>query len=281
MSCDESSGAVDGAELVIRDPSDRQEVFVVLDRHDELMIVEEMQRRVLDVMLYDFPMDGSQVVDLSVQGVNECVRVMNATGKCHVTIDRTSLVVESMVEDVGNGPEPCYTATVYAVDDLSGYGQYGTFVQPKRIKLKKQVAARKRSQGRSVTDDDSIADPFSRQKAINKAQRNALRAMIPEHVRQTLIAQYKGDEKRIRVIKAGAGAELDAELPPPLTDDRALALKDEIRGLYDELREINRLALLPGRFNVMFRRVEHEHAGMEEFRDYLSGLAQHEKEKAV
>lgn len=259
-----------GTDLVVRDPRDRQEIIAVLDRHDEKLIVEELQRRSLQVMLYSFPLDGSNVTDLSYLGVNEAVRVMNNEAGQRITIDRDSLQVESVEEDLGNGPEPCFVATVYAVNERTGYGQWATATQPKRMRLKDASAVKRaESKGRFVDDDKRVADQFARQKAVNKAQRNALRVHIPEHVRQTLIAQYEGDSKRIQRIQIGAGAEALAELPPPLTDERADQQREQARGLYDQLREVDPIKLTPAAYHAYLARAEHDHDRLQEFIDYL------------
>lgn len=259
-----------GTDLVVRDATDRQEVVSVVDRHDEALIVEELQRRSLKVMLYSFPMDGSDVTDLSYLGVNEAVRVMNDSGKWQVTIDPDRLACESVTEDLGDGPEPCWQATVYAVNQMTGYGQFGTYTQPKRIKLKDAASVkRQQNKGRHVDDDKRMADKFARQKAVNKAQRNALRVHIPETMRQTVIAQYQGDPERIRRIEVGAGAEQLAKLPPPLTDERSDQQREQARAVFDEIRDVNPLWIAPAVFHAYLARAEHDHDRLDEFIAYL------------
>lgn len=269
--------APSGTDLVVRDTTDRAEILAVLDRHDEALIVEELQRRSLQVMLYSFPLDGKDVTDLSYLGVNEAVRVMNNEHAQRITVDRGSLTVESVEEDLGSGPEPCFVATVYAVNERTGYGQWATATQPKRLKLKDASKARHaRSKDRHVYEVAAgektlyyVADQFARQKAVNKAQRNALRVHIPEQVRQTMIAQFEGDAKRIKRIQVGAGAETLAELPPPLTDERAGELRDQARAVYDELREVNPILVTPASYHAYLARAEHSHDRLQEFIDYL------------
>lgn len=270
-----------GAELVISDPHDRVDVMATLDRHDEQLILQELQRRVIAVMLYKFPgEDGKEVVDLSYQGVNECIRVMNATGKVSIAIDPGSLTMESVFEDLGAGPEPCWVATVYALEKNTGYGQFGTFVQAKRMALKAATATRKKNKAKAdgkpihIDDDNRMANPFARQNALNKAQRNALRIMVPEGIRQTLIAQYINRPEAIRVIQAGAGAQAVAELPPPLTDERATAQLAEAKRLYDLLHAAHPLVILPAQFFIYQARNAHSHDGLDAFIEFLRGKCQ-------
>lgn len=234
-----------GLELVVSDPGDEQQVFVVLDRHDEEQIIEEFQRRALKVMLYDFTNKaGKRMLDLSYQGVNEGIRLMNATGKCRIHVVPGSLIIEEVTEDIGNGPERLVIATVYARDEVTGYGQYGTSTEPAHMKLK---------------SGGSKWDVFARTKALNKAQRNALKVMIPEAMRQTLIAMARKDETMLKQIRAGAGAAAIAELPPPLVDDEAKELRAKIEAAYRELRGVSKTAMLPAQYQHELSRAASSH----------------------
>lgn len=245
-------------ELVVADLRDEQQVFVVLDRHDEQQIIEEFQRRALRVMLYDFTKGGRRLIDLSYAGVKEAVRLMNATGKCRIAIDRDSLVVEEVTEDAGNGPEQFYVATVFAVDEVTGHGEFGTSSEPKLMRLRA---------GKTKWDI------FARTKAINKAQRNALGHHIPEAMRQTLIAQFKGDDAAVRRIQVGAGAEKMAELPAPLTDERARAQQARARELWTQVLDAApgglKVGVTPALFQTYLSRAEHSHERMDDLLAFL------------
>jgi hypothetical protein len=224
-------------------------------------------------MLYAFPLEGHQVVDLSYLGVNEAVRLMNNSGKWQITVDPASPVVDDVTEDLGDGPEPCYCATVYAVNKLTGYGQFGTYTQAKRLKLTdaNKIARRRSSAPDSIDEHDRIADKFSRQKAVNKAQRNSLRIHIPEELRQQIIAQYRGQPDAVERIQIGAGVQGLADLPAPLTDDRAIAQRETARALYDEIRKVDPAAVLPGQYHTYLSRAEHDHERLDDFVAYLNG----------
>jgi hypothetical protein len=234
-------------ELVVRD---RDDVFRVMDRADEEQILEELQGNLLKTMLYSFSQGGSNVTDLSYAGVMEAIRQLNAHGH-RIRIGRLEELTETVEDE-----ETYYKAVVYAEDERTGMGQFGLAKQPKHKKRKGGKTER---------------DPFAETIALNKAQRNALRPFVPEKWRQTLIAQYHGDTDRERKLKAGAGAEQLAELPPPLTDERAEALKAKARELYDELKQVSRQAVLPAQFHAYLTRAEHSHERLEEFIGYLCG----------
>jgi hypothetical protein len=262
----------DTAALVVRDPHDSDEVFRVLDAHDEQMILQEAQRRLLKASLYDFPQGGQRIVDLSYQGVNELVRLMNATGRCKIAVDPSSLTVETIVEDAGNGPEPFLVATVYARDAVTGYGQFGTSSEPQRLRLKKSTADKRRRNGERIPEDDTIFDVFARAKAVNKAQRNALKVFIPEEIRQTLIAQYAGDVSRVQRVQTEQEQKM-LELPPPLTDERALALSAKADEVYDRIRELGggrgKVEFPPGQYAAWKLQAVHSHELLEKLVDYV------------
>lgn len=251
-----------GGELVVQVP---EEVFTVLDRHDESQILEEMQRRVLEVSLYDFPQGGSRLIDLSYSGVREVVHLMNRTGKCRLRVMPGSLSVSEVVED----DEPHYVADVWAEDAVTGEAFLGTATEPKRMKITAATARKWKEKGKAVPEDRMVWDTFARTKAVNKAQRNALKQFIPEQIRQTLIAQYAKDPARIRVIEAGAGAAAEAALPPPLDTPEAEALRKRARAIFDEIKAADRLALLPGAFHQRLSRASSSLESLESFCEAL------------
>lgn len=259
-----------GADLVVSDPTDVNDVMTVLDKHDEAEIVREIQGRLSKRYLYDFPKDGSRLVDLSWPGVRECIREMNKRGT-RIKIVPGSAQFEDVTEDMGDGDEPCVQITVMAEDEATGETMLGTALEPKWMKVKPATAKRRREAGRSVTDDDKIPDQYARAKCLGKAQRNAYKLFIPETLRATIIAQYKGDAESLQKIRAGAGAEQLAELPPPLPadDERANELREKARALYAEIHEVNPTFLLPAQFHVFFTRAEHSHERLEDFVGFL------------
>ncbi len=261
-----------GADLVVSPGGD--DLWEVLDKHDEDAILEEFQRRALRVMLYDF--DGK--VDLSYQGVNEAVRLLNNTGKVRVRIKPE---VREIRREVIEGIE-YVVATVYAEDERTGYGQFGTSREPLWMKVKEATAAKAKRNGTPVRTDNvegtvvhRVFDVFAETKALNKAQRNALKTMIPERMRQALIAMVRHDDSALRVIQSGAGAGAVAELPPPLDDERARELNVRIRAAYDRIRAVSVTALLPGAFGAKVSRAQHSHDLLLALAEELEAQAKH------
>lgn len=254
-----------GGELVVRDPGDRHDAILTLDRHVENEILDEWQSRALKVMLYELPLDGGQQVDLSYQGVNEGIRLLNYMGGQRIRIRPDVLHVETETID----GEEYVVATVMAENEANGYAQFGTATEPRYMKLTPAKQKKYREKGKPVREDGTIFDLFARTKAINKAQRNALKTQIPEQMRQTMIAMFKNDPDRVKVLRVGAGAESAEELPPPLTDDRANELRDRARALYSEIKEHAPGGLAigypPAKFHNGLARSEWSHERLEEF----------------
>ena len=269
----------DASELVVSPGGD--DLWTVLDKHDEDAILEEFQRRALKVMLYEFPQSGApggKVIDLSYQGVNEAVRLLNNTGKCRIRIRPD---VKEIRREVIEGVE-YVVASVYAEDERTGYGQFGTSREPIWMKVNANVAKRAREKGEPVRTEDvegtkvsRVFDVFAETKALNKAQRNALKVMIPERMRQALIAMARHDDTALKTIQSGAGASAIAELPPPLDDEKAKELNVRIRAAYDRIRVVSVTALLPGAFGAKVARAQHSHDLLLALAEELEAQATH------
>jgi hypothetical protein len=207
------------AELVVRDPSDAHEVYVVLDAHDEAAIVRRAQESALKKWVYEFPQDGKMVRGLSIDGVQDVIQQMNWSGRTRIGVLEDTLKVESATADEGGGDEPYWIATIFARDDVTGMTLPGSSMEPQRMKRRNGA---------------KVFDRFARTKAISKAARNALAGFIPETLEQSIIAMYAKDPSRVERIQTEAEAKL-AELPPPLDDEEARALLARADAAYAEI----------------------------------------------
>jgi hypothetical protein len=111
-----------------------------------------------------------------------------------------------------------------------------------------------------------------RQKAIQKATRNALGSFIPEEIEQTVLAMFSKDPGRVERIQTEAEARV-ADLPPALTDDRAQQQIARCRQVYSEIRELGggrgKVELPPGQFHSNLTAVQHDHERLDDFIGYL------------
>lgn len=236
-------------------PANERDVYRVLSVHDELQILDEIQGRALDVMVYSFAdEDGQLTTGLSYKGVAEVVRTLNVRGFTRIRIAPTFAPKFELVRDE-KGAE-AWQATVYAENEFHGGGNFGTFVQPVLVTLE---------------NGQTVPNPFVRSIALSKAQRNAYEPLLPVELVEALKAQYIGQGRVKRIPQATPSG---AEVTPALTDDRAKEQIKRCEAIYDEIKQINRLAMVPGQFNRLIVQAQHDHdaldrtiATLEDFRD--------------
>lgn len=267
------------AELAVVDPSDRHEVMLSMDEHDVRMLLERAQTSALRKWVYELEgqrdRDGKPIRGLTIHAVQDLTQQMNWTGKCRIGVLPETLSVEQITQD----DQPYWSATIFARDEMTGAMLPGASMEPQRMRLKPQTAKRKREAGQRVPEDNTIFDPFSRWKAIQKATRNALAGFIPEQVEQTLIAMFGADPSRVERIRTEAEAAVE-ELPPPLDDDEAKGLLARSREVQDEIAAIGPQALVecpPGLVASYRLRSQHSH---EMLRDFIAWLERRRDELA-
>jgi hypothetical protein len=232
-------------DLVVRGQDD---IYRVMDRADEIQILDELQTRPIKEMVYSFsqPGGGGKVTDLSYAGVRECVRTLNRGHYTAIRIGAQPPIVDEVTEE----GESYYRVMVYAEDEATGAGQWGTAVEPKHIQKR---------------NGDRPWDKFALTKALNKAQRNAMKALLPVEFVESIKAIYLGDMDKVREIAAGPGAEALAELPPPDDSPEMKELMAQARTEYEALKKIDAAALLPARFNVLMTHAQHDQDRMRDF----------------
>jgi hypothetical protein len=256
------------AELAVVDPQDGHEVMLRMDEHDVRMLLERVQSSALRKWVYVLP-DGSK--GLTVHAVQDIVQTMNWMGRCRIGVLPETLTVERLMEDAGNGPEPFWSVTIFAQDEMTGARQSGASMEPMRMRLKPSTAEAKRKRGMKIPEDNAIFDVFSQTKAINKAERNAQAKFIPEQIEQTVIAMFEKDPTRVEMIKTEAQQAVE-ELPPPLDDEKARALLARSREVQDEIAAIGPQALVecpPGLVGSYRLRSQHSH---DMLRDFIAWL---------
>jgi hypothetical protein len=242
------------AELVVRDPSDEHEVYVVLDAHDEAAIVRRAQESALKKWVYEFPKDGKMLRGLSIDGVQDVIQQMNWSGRTRIGVLAETLTVESTSADEGGGDEPYWIATIFARDDVTGMTLPGSSMEPQRMKKR---------------NGDKVFDRFARTKAISKAARNALAGFIPETLEQSIIAMYAKDPSRVERIQTEAEARL-AEFPPPLDDEEARALLATAEAAYAEIVWPEaRVEFPPGTFAAWKLHAQHSHDRLRDLVSYV------------
>jgi hypothetical protein len=136
------------------------EAYELLDSRDEEQILAEIKGNIITEMFYSFPLDGRTVTGVSWVGTKEIARQYGGIDMEFVRVDET---------------EESYIAVMKATDTRRGTSLIGTASQPKTMQ----------------TRSGEKPDRFAYTKAVSKAQRNAIRAIIPERFLIEMYEQFK------------------------------------------------------------------------------------------
>lgn len=129
--------------------------YDVVDQVDDQAIVELMTGQTIQDYVYSFKQGGRTVEGLTLAGINEAA---NRRGGIQVE--------EINYEERDNS----WIATAKAIDTITGSSRFGAYEQPKMT--------------------GSRPDPFAFTKAIHKAQRNAIKQLIPVPVIREVLNFY-------------------------------------------------------------------------------------------
>jgi hypothetical protein len=140
---------------------DPQDVYQLMDQRDEAQIVAALEGRYLDDFVYEVDSGGDKVVGLSWIGIQEASRAYGGI-QCRILEERetkTHVIV-----------------TVEAKDMKTGSARVGR---------SRQALLRRLPSGKLQMD------PFGDVKAISKAQRNAIRQLLPQVLMKQWIDRYR------------------------------------------------------------------------------------------
>ena len=135
-------------------PVSETEVEVV-DQVDDRAIVEMMTGQTIQDYVYSFKQGNKVVEGLTLAGINEAANRRGGIQVKEITYKETDY---------------SWIATAEAIDTITGNSRYGAFEQPKLM--------------------GSRPDPFAFTKAIHKAQRNAIKQLIPVPVIREVLNFY-------------------------------------------------------------------------------------------
>lgn len=129
--------------------------YEVVDQVDDQAIVELMTGQTIQDYVYSFKQGGRLVEGLTLAGINEAANRRGGIQVEEVNYEET---------------ETSWIATVKAVDTITGSSRFGAYEQAKK--------------------NGSRLDPFAFTKAIHKAQRNAIKQLIPVPVIREVLNFY-------------------------------------------------------------------------------------------
>jgi len=136
--------------------------FREMDRRDEEQILAELEGKYLEEFVYQFHQGNRTVTGLSWAGIKEIAYRM---GNINVDLERFE------------ENETHFSIFVKATDSERGNTRLGVYSQPKTMKRR---------------DGSEEPDQFALQKALSKAQRNAMRALMPEQMLKVWISTFLG-----------------------------------------------------------------------------------------
>lgn len=129
--------------------------YEVVDQVDDQAIVELMTGQTIQDYVYSFKVGGRLVEGLTLAGINEAAN------------RRGGIQVDDMEYEER---ENSWIATVKAVDTITGNSRWGAYEQPKM--------------------NGNRPDPYAFTKAIHKAQRNAIKQLLPVPVIRDVLNFY-------------------------------------------------------------------------------------------
>lgn len=143
----------------------KDQAFDLMNRRDDEQVLLEIQGGFLEEFVYSFPTKEGKVTGLSWVGTKEVARQMG------------NISVEDC--DILETPDT-YRVKCRAKDIQRNVTMFGVAEQAKRMKLK---------------TGEEIPDLHAMSKAVSRAQRNAIRGLIPEIFIKKMIEQYIQDKE--------------------------------------------------------------------------------------
>jgi hypothetical protein len=169
------------------------DAFLQMDSRDEAQIVRELMGEYIDEYVYSFDAGGKKVVGVSWAGIEEASRQYGGIKVRIVERNENDEHIECIIE---------------ATDSRTGSVRLGIACQAKVEKLR---------------DGKTRPDPFARQKVMAKAQRNAIRALLPQQLLKAwVMAKRQGKplpHVTREVIAEVEDAEPIATVPTTTTSD--------------------------------------------------------------
>ena len=160
------------------------EAYELLDQRDEDQILAEIKGNIISEMFYSFQLDGKTVTGVSWVGTKEIARQYGCIDLDFIRVDET---------------DTDYVAVVKAKDTRTGTSLLGTAMQPKIM----------------TTKGGEKPDRFAYTKAVSKAQRNAIRAIIPERFLLEMYEAFKKSDTTPRVRVRADAIVIEPNTQPP------------------------------------------------------------------
>jgi hypothetical protein len=155
----------------------KSDQFLEMEKRDEEQVLAELQGKVIEEMFYE---TKDHKVVISWVGIKEIARRYGGIEMCDPR--------EALIQEFND----FFLVSVKATDTKNNYSMLGASVQSKLMDVHDLDEAKKWKRdehGNYVFHKEP--DPFTLQKAVSKAQRNAIRALIPEAYFAQMIETWK------------------------------------------------------------------------------------------
>jgi len=173
--------------LTVASPLNPSMSFMVASElADDEIIEQELVGAVIPQYIYKFVNQGKEVVGLSVLGVRDVVRRLNRNPSSgyKIRLNPEHRIIERDIEYDG---EKGVEVSVYAEDLLLGNGAWGMKFEP-YYKDKKDKTGK-------------YFNKFALEIALSKAERNAMRKLMPEPVAIAMISKMLKEDKTGNTVK--------------------------------------------------------------------------------
>jgi hypothetical protein len=152
-----NEGTPPESSLVVADEND---AHTLMNIKDDAQVLAEMEGKYLAEFVYSFDQGSRKITGLSYAGVKEVARSAGNIGVEDLIISET---------------EKTYRVLAKARDSTRNMVMYGVAEQPKMLRMR---------------NGDMVEDLHGLSKAVSRAQRNALRVLIPELTIKKMIEKY-------------------------------------------------------------------------------------------
>jgi hypothetical protein len=147
--------------------AESEEEFAILDRMEDNAIIKEMSGEIVDSYFYRFSSRGDNVVELNARGIFEIARMYGG------------ISCKTRLESDADNPDFIVTATAY--EKIRDIEFEGGVQQAKRL-------------------PNGQEDKSAYAKAVTKAQRNALKKVLPYSLMRRLLLNFLTEQKEQELV---------------------------------------------------------------------------------
>jgi len=181
---------------------DDLDIFKKFDELDDQLVIDAIQKKVVDVWVYHFIQDKHEIWGLAKEGVDQCAIAMGKKG--------TAL----REDDVTFQVDPLSPEHVIFIAKVS---KVLVDAQGNEAKVETTIGTKRQGIMRKIKQPDGyrmVTNPFWAEQGAMKALRNAKMRLIPEDIKSKVIANAK-KLKKVRTFEGETQVKEKKEKPKP------------------------------------------------------------------